>query len=218
MVRGLPRIKHPNQLREACLLGKHSTTPFPKQSITRALKPLELVHSDIFGPIKPSSLGKSSYFIIFIDDQRRKTWVYFLKNKYDAFDSFKKFKTLVENESGYEIKALRTDRGGEFTSNKFNKYCEDHGIRRPLNVPRTPQQNGVTDGKNKIILNIARSMLKNKKMPKEFWAETVSCAIYLSNRSPKSLENVTPQRSLEWMETKCITFSSIWIYWLCTDS
>ncbi|GAA0173738.1 transmembrane signal receptor [Lithospermum erythrorhizon] len=103
---------------------------------------------------------------------------------------------MVEKESGYEIKALRTDKGGEFTSNEFNKYCEDHGISRPLTVPRTPQQNGVAERKNRTILNMVRSMLKNKKMLKEFWTEAVSCAVYLSNRSfTKSLKNVTPQEA-----------------------
>ena len=167
---------------------------FAKQSVSRAVKPLELVHSDICGPIKPSSLGKSSYFVLFIDEYSRKTWIYFLKNKSEAFDSFKRFKALVEKESGYVIKALRTYRGGEFTSNELNKYCEEHGIRRPLTIPRTPQQNDVAERKNKTILNMARSMLKNKKLPKEFWVEAVACAIYLSSRSPtKSLKNVTPQ-------------------------
>ncbi|XP_048491792.1 retrovirus-related Pol polyprotein from transposon TNT 1-94 isoform X1 [Beta vulgaris subsp. vulgaris] len=156
MVRGLPCIDHPNQLCEACLPGKQPRKAFPKPFISRATKPLEVVHSDICRPIKPKSLGKSSYFILFIDDYSRKTLVYFLKNKSEAFDTFKTFKAMVEKESGYEIKALRTDRGGEFTSNEFNKCFEDHGIRRSLTVPRTPQQNGVAKRKNRTILNRAR--------------------------------------------------------------
>lgn len=107
---------------------------------------------------------------------------------------FKKFKALVENESGYKIKAMRTDRGGEFTSNQFNNFCESHGIRRTLTVPRSPQQNGIVERKNRTIMNMVRSMLKSKLMPKEVWAEAVACAVYLSNRSPtKSLLKVTPQ-------------------------
>lgn len=97
------------------MLGKHSRKPFPKQYVLRAVRPLELVQSDICGPTKPPSLGKSCYFILFIDDYSRKTWVYFLRNKSEAFDTFRKFKAVVEKESGYEIKALRTDRGGEYT-------------------------------------------------------------------------------------------------------
>ena len=167
-MRGLPSINHPDQLCEGCLIGKQFRKSFPKESTTRATKPLELIHTDVCGPIKPNSFGKNKYFLLFIDDYSRKTWVYFLKEKSEVFENFKKFKALVEKESGLSIKAMRSDRGGEFTSNKFNKYCEDHGIRRPLTVPRSPQQNGVAERKNRTILNMVRSMLKSKKMPKEF--------------------------------------------------
>ncbi|KAL0400394.1 UNVERIFIED_CONTAM: Copia protein [Sesamum radiatum] len=141
IVRGVTKINHPNQLCEACLLGKHARKSFPKESLSRAIKPLQLVHADVCGPFNPQSF---------------------------AFETFKKFKTCVEKESGFEIKALRTDRGGEFTSNKFKVFCESYGIRRPMTVPRTPQQNGVAERKNRIVLNMARTMLKSKEMPKEF--------------------------------------------------
>lgn len=196
MVKGVPNMDHPSQLCEACLLGKHARKSFPKASLSRATKPLQLVHADVCGPIKPQSFGKSSYFLLFIDDYSRKTWVYFLKNKSEAFETFQKFKSLVEKESGYQIKALRTDRGGEFTSNEFQTFCEVHGIRRPMTVPRTPQQNGVVERKNRTIRNMARTMLQSQCMPKEFWAEAVACAVYLSNRSPtRSLEKITPQEA-----------------------
>lgn len=165
-------------------------------SQTRAKKPLELIHTDVCGPIKPSSLGNNNYFLLFIDDFSRKTWVYFLKQKSEVFEVFKKFKAAVERESGRKIKALRSDRGGEFTSREFQEFCEANGIRRPMTVPRSPQQNGVAERKNRTILNIARSMLKSKKLPKEFWAEAVACAVYLSNRSPtRSVWGKTPQEA-----------------------
>nr|ADN34143.1 copia-type polyprotein [Cucumis melo subsp. melo] len=106
---------------------------------------------------------------------------------------FKRFKALVEKESGYYIKALRSDRGDEFTSNEFKTFFAENGIRRPMTVPFT---HGVVERKNRTILNMARSMLKSKKMPKEFWAQAVKCAMYLSNRSPtRSLWNKTPQKA-----------------------
>ncbi|KAL4301681.1 hypothetical protein GQ457_10G015230 [Hibiscus cannabinus] len=196
MVNGILTISHPNQLFEACLLGKHARSSFPKEATSRATEPLQLVHTDVCGPINPPSFGKNIYFLLFIDDYNRKTWVYFLKQKSEAFGAFKNFKALVEKESGFEIKSLRSDRGGEFTSNEFNDFCKENGIRRPLIVPRSPQQNGIAERKNRTILNMARSMLKAKNMPKEFWAEAVSCAVYLSNRSPtKNVDNVTPQEA-----------------------
>ncbi|KAI4353269.1 hypothetical protein L6164_002232 [Bauhinia variegata] len=184
MVEGLPLIAQPNQLCDGCLLGKQVRKPFPKESSSRATKSLQLVHADICGPIKPSSHGKSNYFLLFIDDFSHKTWVYFLTRKDEAFGVFQKFKAQVENESGFTIKALRNDRGGEFTSMEFNKFCETNGIRCFLTVPYSPQQNGVVECKNRSILNMTRSMLKSKNMPKEFWAKAIACAVYLSNLSP----------------------------------
>ena len=109
MVNGMPLINHQHHLCEAYLLGKHSRRSFPKEAMTRATEPLQLVHTDVRGPIKPSSFGKNRYFLLFIDDYSRKTWVYFLKQKSEAFEAFKSFKAFMENESGYPIKALRSD-------------------------------------------------------------------------------------------------------------
>ncbi|KAM1362542.1 hypothetical protein ACFX13_028188 [Malus domestica] len=86
---------------------------------------------------------------------------------------------------------MRSDRGGEFTSKEFQEFCEANGIRRPLTVPRSPQQNGVAERKNQTIIDMARSMLKSKRLPKELWAEAVACAVYLSNRSPTRNEKRT---------------------------
>ncbi|GKF71888.1 retrovirus-related pol polyprotein from transposon TNT 1-94 [Tanacetum coccineum] len=76
---------------------------------------------------------------------------------------------------------MRSDRGGEFLSKEFNKFYKDNRIRRFLTPPYSPQQNGVVERKNRTILNMVQSMLKSKKMPKEFWAEVVDCAVYLLN-------------------------------------
>lgn len=155
MLMGLPFIDQPDQLCEGCLVGKQFRKSFPKETTSRASGPLQLVHADVCGPIKPSSFGKNRYFPLFIDDFSRKTWVYFLKEISEVFGMFKKFKALVEKKSGHCFKSLRTDRGGEFTSNEFNEFCEANGIKRFLTVPRSPQQNGVVERKNRSILNMA---------------------------------------------------------------
>ena len=90
MVHGLPYIDYPDQMCEGRIYGKHFRNSFPKESLSRSIRPLQLVHADICGPINPHSLGKNRYFLLFIDDFSRKTWVYFLKEKSDAFDVFKK--------------------------------------------------------------------------------------------------------------------------------
>jgi transposase InsO family protein len=181
MVKNIPHIDHSDKLCEGCVLGKHPRNFFPKETSYRAKKVLELVRIDICGPITPNSLGKHRYFIIFIDDFSRRTWVYFLKEKSETFFVFKKFKVFIENLSGECIKTLRSDRGGEFTSKEFINFCEQKGIRRFLTAPYSPQQNGVTERKNRTILDMVRSMLKSKNMPKKFWAEAVRCAVYLQN-------------------------------------
>nr|KYP36117.1 Retrovirus-related Pol polyprotein from transposon TNT 1-94 [Cajanus cajan] len=101
---------------------------------------------------------------------------------------------MVEKETTKFIKAVRSDRGGEFTSVEFNKYCEEHGIKRFLTAPYSPQQNGVAERKNRTILDMVRSMLKGKNMPKKFWAEAAQCAVYVQNKCPHAkLGEKTPQ-------------------------
>ena len=100
----------------------------------------------------------------------------------------------MEKKTGMHIKALRSDRGGEYTSNAFTEYCEEQGIKRFLTAPYSPQQDGVAERKNRTILDMVRAMLKSKELPKEFWAEAVQCAVYIQNRCPHSnLGNKTPQ-------------------------
>jgi hypothetical protein len=96
MVNGLPSINQPDQLCEGCLVSKQFRKSFSKESTTRTNELLQLVHVDVCGPIKPSSFGKNRYFLLFIDDFSRKTWIYFLKEKSQAFKVYKKFKVFVE--------------------------------------------------------------------------------------------------------------------------
>lgn len=99
---------------------------------------LELVHSDICGPITPCSNGGKRYILTFIDDFSRKSWVYFLQEKSKAFLAFKSYKVLVEKEVSSPIKILRTDCGGEYNSHEFASFCETHGIKRKLIAAYTP--------------------------------------------------------------------------------
>nr|GEY51045.1 retrovirus-related Pol polyprotein from transposon TNT 1-94 [Tanacetum cinerariifolium] len=122
--KGLDHNDHPNQVCEGCLFGKHARSSFLKVATSRAKEPLQLIHIDLCGPITPSSYGKNHYFILFIDDFSRKTWVYFLKEKSQAFEAFKTFKAMVEKEKGLKIKSMRSDRGGEFLSKEFNKFFD----------------------------------------------------------------------------------------------
>jgi hypothetical protein len=131
--------------------------------------------------------------MLLIDDCTRMVWVYFLRYKSDALTCFKKFKSMVELQSGFKVKCLRSDRGGEFTSSEFNNLCETEGIQRQLTMAYTPQQNGVVERKNRTVVEMAKAMLHEKNLPYHLWAEAVHTAVYLLNRCPtRALDNKTP--------------------------
>ena len=129
---------------------------------------LDYVHSDIWGPVQVVSKGGARYFMSFIDDYSKKVWVYFLKNKFEAFAKFKKWKAEVENQTGRKIKCLRSDNGIEYKYGEFLKFCEEHGIKRHFTVRRTPQQNGMAERLNRTIGEIARCIRLNAGLPKVF--------------------------------------------------
>lgn len=101
-------------------------------------------------------------FILLVDDYTRMMWVYFLKQNYEAFNSFIRFKALVGNQSKSKIKTLRTDHDREYIYQSFLNYYIEKGIRRKLTKMYSPQKNGVADRKNRIIVEMARRMLKGK--------------------------------------------------------
>ena len=98
------------------------------------------------------SLGGNKYFVTFIDDASRKTWVYLLHTKSQVFRYFHKFHAMVEREKGNHLKKIRTDNGGEYISKGFKEYCSKYGIRHEKTIPSTPQDNGVAERMNKTIV------------------------------------------------------------------
>ena len=178
---------------ESCVEGKIHRFPFPTDGGKQADEPLELIHSDVCGKMSTKSIGGAEYFLTFIDDKTRYVWVYMLTRKDEVFQRFQEWKALVENSSGHKVKVLRTDNGGEYTSNEFESYLKDEGIRHERTVPKTPEQNGVSERMNRTLVEMMRSMLIDSKLPQRFWAEALSTAVYLRNRSPtKAVNGSTP--------------------------
>lgn len=201
MVTGLPKFPANKERCESCILSKHSRDPFPKELETRAKGKLELIHSDICGPMQNSSMSGSRCILSFIDDATRMVWVYFLKAKSDTLSTFKRFKNLVENQAGCKIKKLRTDRGTEYLSREFTTFLEANGIERQLIAAYSPQQNRVSERRNRSLVEMARAMIKAKDLPLKFWAEAVYTAAYIQNRtSSRAIENKTPFEG--WNGTK----------------
>jgi hypothetical protein len=169
-----------------CVYGKQKRVRFLRVEKEKKNERLNLVHTDVWGPTQVSSLGGSHYYVTFIDDATRKTWVYCIRQKSNVFDTFKKWKALIENEIGKSLKHLRSDNGGEYCSKEFDDYCSYHGICRENTVPRTPQENGVSERMNRTIMERARSMRLHASLPLQFWADAVDTAVYLINRGPSS--------------------------------
>ncbi|CAL2257239.1 unnamed protein product [Prunus armeniaca] len=143
--------------------------------------------------MRNESVAQNRYFMLIIDDFTRMIWVYFLRNKSEAFSCFKKFKSMTELQTGQKVKCIRSDRGGEFLSAEFVEFCEVQGIQRQLTMAYTPQQNEVVERKNRTVVEMAKAMLHEKGIPYFLWAEAVHTTVYLLNRCPtKALSNMTP--------------------------
>uniref|UniRef100_A0A2N9IT47 Integrase catalytic domain-containing protein n=1 Tax=Fagus sylvatica TaxID=28930 RepID=A0A2N9IT47_FAGSY len=181
----LPNLKSVEfDMCESCILGKQKKVSFLKGGRTPKSKKLELVHTDLWGPSPIASLGGSRYYVTFIDDSSRKVWVYFLKNKSEVFETFKKWRAMVETETDLKLKCLRSDNGGEYINGGFKEFCAANGIRMEKTIPRTPQQNGVAERMNRTLNERARSMRLHAGLPETFWADAVNTAAYLINRGP----------------------------------
>ena len=139
MVTGLPdlKIEHEGTCK-GCARGKNIKNPF-LESETNTNGMLELNHFDVFGPIPSTYISGYEYYVTFIDDYSRNTWIYFLKTKSEVFGKFKEFKALIKNHSEKRIKTLRSDNGEEYTSKEFEAFYKEAGIKRELTTPYNPQ-------------------------------------------------------------------------------
>ena len=145
----------------------------------RAKEVLNLVHTDLCGPMSTSARGGYEYFITFIYDYSRYECIYLLRHKSEAFKKFKEFTAKVENHRGRSIKSLRSDHGGEYLLGEFRQFLEDHGITSQLAAPGQPQQNGVVERRNRTLLEMVRSMMSYESLPYFFWGYTLETMQYI---------------------------------------
>ena len=142
---------------ESYLEGKMTKRPFnAKGNVAKDL--LELVHSDVCGPMSDQARGGYEYFITFTDDYSRFGYVYLMNRKSETFEKFKEFRAEVENQLGKRIKAIWSDCGGEYLLSDFKDYLTENGIISQLTTLGTPQQNGVVERRNRNLLDMVRSM------------------------------------------------------------
>jgi histone deacetylase 1/2 len=168
---------------EPCLLGKFHKQPFPI-SQSRSLKPFELVHSDVWGPSPYVSLDGFRYYVLFVDDCTRYTWIFPMKNKNEVFSYFQSLLAFVKTQFSLSIKCLRTDGGGEYMSTKFKDFLTTQGIMHQVSCPHTPEQNGISERKNRHIRETAVTMIQTASVSSHFWYHACALATYLINRMP----------------------------------
>ena len=136
--------------------------------------------------------GGYEYFVTFIDDYSKYGYIYLLRCKFECFDKFKEFKAEIEKRHGIYIKSLRSDRGGEYLSNDFISYLSEQGITSQMSAPRTPQQNGVAERRNRTLLEMVRSMMSYSDLPHSFWGYAIETANYILNLVPSKFVPLTP--------------------------
>ncbi|GJY25183.1 retrovirus-related pol polyprotein from transposon TNT 1-94 [Tanacetum coccineum] len=184
LVRGLPRLKfEKDHLCSTCQLGKSKKhTHIPKAENTN-LEVLNTLHMDLCGPMRVQTINGKKYILVIVDDYSRFTWVKFLKSKDETPEVVIKFLKQIQIGLNKTVRYIHTDNGTEFVNQVLTEYYERVGIFHQKSVPRTPQQNGIVERRNRTLVEAARTMLIFSKAPMFLWAEAVATACYTQNRS-----------------------------------
>jgi transposase InsO family protein len=182
---------------EVCLKGKQARFPFPSHpEKSVAAKRLDLIHTDLCGPLPVNSLGGKRYILTFLDDHSRKVFVYFLKRKSEVSEYTKNFISLVETQTGDKVKVLRSDNGTEYVNRDLEGFLKGKGIVHQVTVPYSPQQNSCAERLNRTLLEKVRCLLYTSNLDHKFWAEAAGTAAHLINVSPsKRLSGKTPEEA-----------------------
>ncbi|KAK8701527.1 hypothetical protein V6N13_019914 [Hibiscus sabdariffa] len=175
----------------------------------RASDLLGLIHSDVCGPMNTQARGGFQYFITFTDDFSRYGYIYLMRHKSEALERFKEFKNEVQNQHGKSIKALRSDRGGEYLSQDFDELLKECGIVSQLTPPGTPQWNGVSERRNRTLLDMVRSMMSHSDLLISFWGHALETAAFTLNRVPSKSVQQT-QYEIRTGKRPSMSFMKIW--------
>ena len=193
---------------ESCLMGKMTRSLF-KGKFERATELLGIIHTDVCGPMITEARGGYRYFITFIDDMSRYGYVYLMSHKSESFEKFKEFQNEVETQCDKKIKALRSDRGVEYLSHEFDHHLKNYGIVTQLSTPGTPQLNGVSERRNRTLLDMVRSMMSFVNLQVSFWGYALITAVLTLNRTPSKTVDKTPYEIWTGKVPK-MSFLKIW--------
>ncbi|GKC28562.1 retrotransposon protein, putative, ty1-copia subclass [Tanacetum coccineum] len=192
----------------SCMSGKMARKPYSHQ-VERAKDLLGLIHTDVCGPFRTVSRQGASYFVTFTDDFSRYGYVYLLKHKHEVFETFKVFQKEVENQLGKTIKSLRSDRGGEYISQEFLDHLKEHGIIAHRTPPYMPQHNGVSERRNRTLLDMVRSMMSQTTLPKSFWDYALESVARILNMVPTKKVDKTPYEVWHGQAPK-LSYLKVW--------
>ncbi|GJV18894.1 putative ribonuclease H-like domain-containing protein [Tanacetum coccineum] len=175
LVRGLPsKLFENDQTCVACQKGKQHKASCKSKTENSISLSLHLLHMGLFGPTFVKTLMKKMYCLVVTNDYGRFTWVFFLATKDETSGILKSFITGIENLVDHKVKVIRCDNETEFKNREMNQFYEMNGILRQFSVARTPQQNGITERRNKTLIEAVRTVLANSKLPTTFWAEAIN--------------------------------------------
>ena len=167
----------------ACEKGKLTRATFRSKQVSSISAPLQLLHMDLFGPVNIQSISGKKYTLVIVDEYSRYTWVFFLRSKSETPDKIMVFIRKIEVLNNIKVRSIRSDHGTEFKNSTLINFFDEKGISHNFSSVRTPQQNGVAERRNRTIIEAARSMLSESRLPTQFWAEAVNTACYTQNRS-----------------------------------
>ncbi|GJU50505.1 retrovirus-related pol polyprotein from transposon TNT 1-94 [Tanacetum coccineum] len=184
VVIGLPKLKYvKDQLCSSCEVSKAKRSSFKTKTVPSSKGRLNLLHMDLCGPMRVASINGKKYILVIVDDYSRYTWTLFLRSKDETPEVLKDFLTMIQRNLQALVISVRTDRGTEFLNKTLNAFFKEEGIEHQTSTPRTPEQNGVVERRNRTLVEAARTMLSASKLPLFFWAEAIATACYTQNRS-----------------------------------
>ena len=160
---------------------------FSKRLDPRTKSPFEFVHTDVWGPSRSTSTLGFRYFVTFIDDCSRCTWLFLMKTRVELFSIFQKFHAEIRTQFNTYIRILRSDNAKKNFSTPLSSFMSSHGILHQSSCAYTPQHNGMAKRKNHHLVETARTLLLHHKVPQCFWGDAILDACYLINRMPSSV-------------------------------
>nr|GEY57002.1 hypothetical protein [Tanacetum cinerariifolium] len=164
-------------------VSKAKINSFNSKAVLSSKGRLNLLHMDLCGPMRVTSVNGKKYILVIVDDYSRYTWTLFLRSKDETPEVLKEFLTMIQRNLQALVINVRTDKGIEFLNKTLNAFFKVEGIKHQTSTVRTPEQNGVVERRNHTLVEAARTMLSASKLPLFFWAEAIATACYTQNRS-----------------------------------